>query len=115
MYKICNERFNTSYVNVYQMGRMGRFDCKGRFNTSYVNVYRPGAPAALRALAVSIHPMLMFIFTFPGQSNNLCRFNTSYVNVYLIEVPHTSQAFVVSIHPMLMFINVLYTDSANRL
>ena len=54
------------------------------FNTSHVTVYRYHSTSFFFATFISIHLMLLFIFSSPSAFSYHLNFNTSHVTVYLI-------------------------------
>ena len=79
------------------------FQARFSFNTSHVGIYLCLNERNLVRSVVSIHPMLVFIFTMIAFTTILISFNTSHVGIYRSN-SCLSHVLRVSIHPMLVFI-----------
>ena len=72
--------FNTSHVTLYLSGLLRRLKPNGCFNTSHVTLYRERRGRRFHRTGVSIHLMLLFIFT-PLQIM-LARLAFQYISCY---------------------------------
>ena len=73
--------FNTSHVNVNQIGEDITFSIKDNFNTSHVNVNQNVPSLLIITVLISIHLMLMLITQEDLNKIQDFNFNTSHVNV----------------------------------
>ena len=77
-------RFNTSHVTLYHNQITTQESIKRSFNTSHVTLYRCKGPRKCPGSLVSIHLMLLFIYSRWSLMRTKWRFNTSHVTLYLM-------------------------------
>ena len=96
--------FNTSHVTLYPTVKRSLTSSMKRFNTSHVTLYLAPVSILIWSPAVSIHLMLLFIYSRWSLMRTKWRFNTSHVTLYLRRIWMAEFLVQVSIHLMLLFI-----------